>query len=199
LILRVIIWSSLYLLLYLAASALDLWTTKLALLQSGVSEGNVFAYDGGAYSGTKAWIITGVGGLILVSCVAFAVVYANRVSSYWLRNPMKSFARMDLLLYAGLNPWAKVVMDRSALHMMSYALGMVALRLLAAGNNWLLSEGRNGPLGAAIELVAARSSPLVGMVVVIGAVYLALTVVLSPLAAFLLSPAFKATLEPESR
>jgi hypothetical protein len=50
-------WGGLYLVVYLAASGLDLWTTQLALHRPGVSEGNVFATDAVRFEEDNAWVL----------------------------------------------------------------------------------------------------------------------------------------------
>ena len=55
---RIAIFSTLYLVAYLAASYLDLYTTRLALQRPGTSEGNVYATNQSSYSPAKAWVIT---------------------------------------------------------------------------------------------------------------------------------------------
>jgi hypothetical protein len=79
---RVSTWVSPYVLAYLAASGLDLWTTHLALQQPGVSEENIFATDTGAYSVATAWANTAAGGAVLAACVALAAAYAGRVAPH---------------------------------------------------------------------------------------------------------------------
>jgi hypothetical protein len=63
----------------------------------------------------------------------------------------------------------------------------VALRLLAATNNLLISACGVAPLGSLVKAVAARTSPAVGLVVVIGAAYVLLAVAVAPLAARLIA------------
>jgi hypothetical protein len=117
----------------------------------------------------------------MVACVVFGAAYANRVAEVWLRHPVRSFARPYL------NSWSKAVIDRSPLHALSYAIAFVALRLLAAANNLLLSTCGVAPLGSLVKAVAARTSPAVGLVVVIGAAYVLLAVAVAPLAARLIA------------
>ncbi len=170
-----------YLAAYLVASALDLWTTEVALREAGVSEGNVFATEGGSYAAGKAWAITVVAAVVLVACVVFSAVYAHRVAEVWLRHPMRSFARLYM------NPWSKAVIDRSPLHALSYAIAFVVLRLIAAANNLLIVGCGIAPLGSLVKTVSTLTSPIVGLVVVIGAAYVLLAIGLSPLAARLIA------------
>src|SRR6266404_1848263 len=93
---------------------------------------------------------------------------------------MRSFAKFYW------NPWSRRVIDRSPLHMLSFALAFIVLRVLAAANNLLLCEHRFAPLGALVGAVGARTSPLVGFCLVIVIVFYLLAMLISPLAAALL-------------
>jgi hypothetical protein len=178
---RIITWVGLYLAAYLTASGLDLWTTQLGLQQPGVSEGNVFFATGtNKYSAATASAITVIVGLLMLACVGFAAANAGRVGPLWLQHPVRSFAQPYLC------PWPNAGIDRSPLHMLSAAIAIVPLRLLAALNNVLLSEGYAGPIGAAVRSVAARTTLVAGLAVVIGTAYIALTLALSPLSAWLI-------------
>ena len=164
-----------YVALYCAAGWLDLWTTRIAVSRPGVSEANVFATDAGAYAASQAWLATAVGGLIMLACVVFAVTHAGSVAPNWLRHPIRSFATLYV------SPWS--MLDRSPLHLLSLALAFPVVRLFAAANNVLLILGEPGPLGVAVRWVGARSSPVMGLGVVMGGLYLVLTVAASPIAA----------------
>jgi hypothetical protein len=166
----------LYLLGYLIASSLDLTTTALALRRSEVHEQNVFVTNAQVYASARAWAITLVGGLIMVACVVFARRNAWRVEEVWLRRPVRSFA----LFY--LNPWSRNAIGRSPLHMLSFAIAFVAFRVLAAGNNTLIYLYGVAPIGAPIQWIARRTSPVFGFAVVIVVLFYALAIAASPLA-----------------
>ncbi len=167
----------LYLVTYFVASGLDLWSTGLALRRAGVTEGNAFATEQGIYRPMRAWVITGVGALAMGACVIFAFRKTNSVSDESSLHPARSFRKLYVI------PWSKAVMDRSPLHALSYAFGFVALRLLAAGKNLLISAFGVAPLGSLVKAVTTWTSPVVGLFVVTGGLYLLLTVAVAPLAA----------------
>src|SRR5205814_6704409 len=167
------VWAVLYLLAYLLASYLDLGTTALALRRPEVHERNVFSVNAQGYVATRAWFITVIGGVAMEAFVLFGVRYAARVDGIWLRRPIRSFAKFYI------NPWSESVIDRSPLHMLSFALAFVVLRVLAAINNLLLYEYGFGPLGALVGAVGARTSPLVGFCLVIALVFYLLAMALS--------------------
>lgn len=173
-------WVGLYLLVYLAASYLDLWSTGLALRRTDAFEANVFANEDSVYSATKAWAITALGGIGFAALFAFGATYARRVSDHWLDHPFRSF----LVLF--VNPWSPRVIDRTPLRYLAYALAFVMLRLLATGNNLLIASGETGPLGSAVGAVGARTSPAFGFISVIGLVYMAMVIAFLPVAARLL-------------
>lgn len=187
---RIAIAASGYLLFYFVASFLDLWTTILALKASGAHEGNVFTTSGQAYLLERASIVTLGGAIVMAACVVFAVVYAPRAEEVWLRHPMRSFAHFYL------NPWAPGVIVKSPIHMLSVALGFAVLRLLAAANNLLIHFFGIAPIGEPIDWIAKRSSPLVGFAAVMIPLFYLLAIVLSPLAAKLVS-SWKQSRAPE--
>ena len=116
----------------------------------------------------------------MLAFVAFAAANAECVGPLWLQHPVSSFAKPYLW------PWPNAGIDRSPLHMLSFALVIVPLRLLASLNNMLLSEGYAGPIGAVAPSVAARTTLVVGLAVVIGTAYIALIVALLLLSAWLI-------------
>ena len=73
------------------------------------------------------------------------------------------------------------------LHLLSLALAFAGVRLLAAANNLLLVAGEPGPLGVRVRWIGARTSPAIGLAVVMGGVYVALALAVSPLAARLIT------------
>jgi hypothetical protein len=131
-----------YLLAYFCASYLDLATTALAVRRPDVHERNVFAVDAQGYAPTRAWLITAAGAIVMEAFLLFGIRHAVKVDEIWLRRPIRSFAKFYV------SPWSKNVIDRSPLHMLSFAMAFVVLRVLAAANNFLLYEYGFGPLGA---------------------------------------------------
>jgi len=174
---QVMVAAIIYLAAYLIASFLDLSTTALALQRSAAHEGNVFVTDAQTYMSARAWIITAGAGLTMVGCVVFAVSNAGRVEDAWLRRPMRSFA----VFY--VNPWAPAAIGKSPLHMLSFAIAFVAMRLLAAANNVLIHVYGFAPIGGPIEWIARRSSPVFGFAAVIVPLFYVLAIAVSPLAA----------------
>jgi len=170
---------------YFAASGADLWTTALALHRADASEGNVFATSSGAYNSAKAWWITDAAAILVIGLFLQGVSYAGRVSPQWLDRPMRSY------FYRHFNPlfidtWSKRSRDRAPIHAVSFALAFVVLRLLAAGNNLIIAAGYSGPLGVAVRAVGRMTTPGIGLILAMGALYMALAVLLSPLSAALL-------------
>ena len=177
---RAVVWSIVYLGAYIVASSLDLWTTEIALRTTRASEGNVFATDRGAYAAAKAWAITGIGAAIMVACVVFSALNAGKVATIWLEHPVRSFAKPYIF------PWSGSVIDRSPLHLLCFAIAFVVLRLVAAGNNLTIRAVGVAPLGSFVKGVAARTSPIMGLLLVIGTLYVLLAIALSPFAARLI-------------
>ena len=167
---------------YLAASGLDLWTTELALSLTKAAEGNAFVVDNGAYDAGKAWALTWVAGALLTVLFAFGVMRSDRISEFWLRRPLRSFLSLRSNPLFSI-PWSKHVIDRSPLHAVSCAVAFVILRLLAAVNNASIAAGEVGPLGTAVGAVGKATSPLMGFILAIGAIYVALVLVVSVVAA----------------
>lgn len=179
-VMRTVAFSILYLAVYALVSWADLFTTKLALLQPNTVEGNVYAVGDDGYSAAKAWTITAVGALFILPFLVFGLVAAGRVSDGWLRHPIRSFAKLYI------NPFSKRVMDRSPLHMLSFVLAFPVLRLLAAGNNWLISETGTGPIGWLVGQVSNATNPTFGFWLVLGPLFYLLAFACSPLAVFVL-------------
>ncbi len=90
---------------------------------------------------------------------------------------MRSFA------HCYLNPWAPAAIGKSPIQMLSLAIAFAALRLLAAANNLMIHFFGVAPIGAPIEWIAKRSSPLVGFAVVIVPLFYVLSIMMSPVAA----------------
>lgn len=169
-----------YLAAYWIASYLDLATTALAVQMPDVHERNIFAVNANGFATSKAWLTTAAGAIIMTGCVIFSFRRAADISEIWLRHPIRSFGKFYV------NPWSANVRDRSPIHMLSFALAFVVLRVLAATNNLLLCEQRFAPLGALVGAVGARTSPLIGFVVPIVIVFYMIAILVSPIAATVL-------------
>lgn len=170
---------------FLAASGLDLWTTEWALVRSDAAEANLYATDDGQYSATRAWTYTAIGGALMTAWFAFGIFNADRVSSEWLRRPVRSFFHLYSNPLFSI-PWSRRVIDRSPLHAIAITIAFVALRMLAAFNNALIAMGLDGPISIAIRLISQFSSPLTGFLVAVPVLYIAIILALSPLAARLI-------------
>ena len=177
--------ATLYAAAYLVASSLDLWTTRIAL-RGGGPDGNPFVNSGGDYDAARAWFITALGGVVLVAYFVFGAVNANRVAAKWLRRPMRSFF-VGPWSMASLVPWSKAVLDRSPLHALSFAVAFVILRLLGAGNNLCLVLYRVAPIGWFVNAVSTRTSPVLGLFVVGGGLYVLLALATSPWVAWIIA------------
>jgi hypothetical protein len=183
---RVAIAALFYLLAYCLASCLDLWTTVLALKTSGAHEGNAFATSGAVYLSGRALLINVVGGLIMTGCVIFSANYADRVENRWLLHPLASCWIMHL------NPWSPAAMGVSPLQMLSLALGFVAMRLIAAGNNLLIYFYGFAPIGSLISAMEHHASAVIAFAVVIVPLFCVLAIAASPVAAKLIASWLKA-------
>ncbi len=177
---RIVTLSFSYLLAYLVASYLDLHTTILALQRPGTSEGNVYSTSGHDYIAAKAWLITAAGAVFIEAFLLFGALNAQRVSEHWLRHPIRSFGKLYVIF------WSRKVMDRSPLHMLSFVIAFVPLRLLAAANNLLIYHYGTAPLGRLIGLLSHRTSLVVAFWLVMGTLFYLLAFVCSPLAARLI-------------
>jgi len=171
----------LYLLLYSLAAYLDLWTTMVALSQPGVHEGNSVVRKGQAYLPKRALIVNLAGAVIMTACVVFSANHAERVETRWLHRPIASFGKIYL------NPWSSEAIGVSPLHMLSMAVAFLAMRLVAAGNNMLIYFYGFAPIGALIDGIGQHTSATVAFSVVVLPLFYLLAIVVSPLAAKLLS------------
>ncbi|MEI9927102.1 MAG: hypothetical protein WDN44_04465 [Sphingomonas sp.] len=174
------LWCVGYSVAYVIASGLDLWTTALALLRPDASEANVFATADGVYLPLRVLAVNAAGGIGMLAMFAFGLHYAERVSDRVLLRPMRSF----LSFY--INPWSRRAFDRSPLHLASYAIGFLVLRVLAAGNNLMIVAGGAGPLGIGVREAGRLSTPMIGFAAAMGAIYVLITVAVSPVAARIL-------------
>jgi hypothetical protein len=170
---RLIMLTACYIAAYAIASCLDLFTTDLALTIGHAHEGNAFVAHGAAYDAARARLLTGIAGALLAAYFAFGAANRDRISDRWLDRPLRSFLswRSNPLFVI---PWSRHAMDRSPLHAMSFTLAFVALRMLAAANNIMITAFGHGPLGMAVEAVAGKSSPMVGFLAIIGPIYVCL-------------------------
>ena len=170
-----------YLLVYVAASWLDLASTSLGLQRPGVTEKNFFATTGtGAFDPRQAWLLTLAGGGVMLACVWFAMSRAAHVGKRWLRHPVRSFGKFHL------NPFSSKALDVTPLHFLSLALAFPTLRAIAAANNLLVYYYGWGPLGAAMQWTAERTSLLAGFAAVALSSFVVLMLVISPLAALII-------------
>jgi len=166
--------------LFVFAAWLDLATTALALTRSGANEGNVYAVSGSGYDATRAWLISGAGGLVILGFLAFALVNQARVADVWLDKPVRSFGKLYI------NPFARGVMDRSPLHMLSFVVAFVPLRLLAALNNLLIYAFGMAPIGWLVGRASRMTTPTIGFWLVLGTLFYALAFAAAPVAARLI-------------
>ncbi|MGZ3377880.1 MAG: hypothetical protein ACXU8S_14905 [Phenylobacterium sp.] len=168
---------ALYAAAYLVCAELDLGTTTLALQQAGASEGNVYAKGAAGYAAARAWTINLVaGGLILAGLIASGL-RAGDVAEAWLRRPIRSFGKFYV------NPFARTLTDRGPLHVISFALAFLALRLLAAGNNLMIYRSGTGPLGWLIGVLTHHMAPSLAFWIVLAPLFYLLTFAISPVAA----------------
>jgi hypothetical protein len=173
--------AGLYLLAYSLAACADLWTTTFAITRAGAHEGNIFATNGPVYVPTRALIMNIGGAVIMTACVVFSANYAESMDPQWLLRPIASFGKMYL------NPWSRAAIRVSPLHMLSLALGFVALRLLAAGNNMLIYFYGIAPIGAPIKIIAQHTSGVLAFAIVLVPLFYVLAIGVSPISAKLLS------------
>lgn len=144
------------------------------------ADGNVYGVGDEGYSSAKAWTITAAGALFILPFLVFGLLAARRVSPMWLQRPIRSFARFYI------NPFSRKVIDRSPLHMLSFVIAFPVLRLLAAGNNWLISETGTGPIGWLVGQVSIATNPTLGFWLVLGPLFYLLAFACSPFAVFVL-------------
>jgi hypothetical protein len=170
----------LYAIAYLLASWLDLGTTALALHRPEASEGNVYATGPAGYVSAKAWLITIVGGLAIEAFLVWSIRASSSVTEKWLARPIRSWAKVYI------NPWARAVRDRSPLHMMSFVIAFVPLRLIAALNNILIASTGTAPLGKLVGLASRATSPTIGFWLVLAPLFYLLAMGVSPVAARLI-------------
>ncbi|MEI9990543.1 MAG: hypothetical protein WDN01_16710 [Rhizomicrobium sp.] len=177
---RIVAVLGLYALAYLFASWLDLFTTALALVRPEASEGNIYATGAAGYVSAKAWLITVAGGIAIEACLLWAILAAGTVTQHWLAHPIRSFARPYV------NPWSRRVRDRSPLHMASFVIAFVPLRVLAALNNVAIAATGTAPLGRLVGLASRATTPAIGFWLVLGPLFYLLAILLAPLAARLI-------------
>jgi hypothetical protein len=169
----------LYAIAYLVASWLDLTTTALALQRPEASEGNVYSTGAAGYVAFKAWLITIVGGLAIGACLAWSIIASGAVEAKWLVHPIRSWGKIYV------NPWARAVRDRSPLHMMSFVIAFVPLRLIAALNNAVIASTGTAPLGRLVGLASRATSPTLGFWLVLGPLFYLCAIAVTPIAVHL--------------
>jgi|SRR4051794_23974177 hypothetical protein len=167
----------LYAIAYLVASWLDLTTTALALHRPEASEGNVYSTGAAGYVALRAWLITIIGGVAIEACLAWSIIASSDVTEGWLAHPIRSWAKFYV------NPWARSVRDRSPLHMMSFVIAFVPLRLIAALNNAVIASTGSAPLGKLVALVSRATTPTLGFWFVLGPLFYLCAIAVTPPAA----------------
>ena len=174
---RLMIFIVAYLVVYFFASWTDLTTTTLGLAKPGVSEKNVFAINSDGYSSQNAWLLTVVGAVILTACVVESFRNSQRVEEHWLQYPVHSFGKLYL------NPWSKEALKYTPIHFLSLALAFPLYRILAALNNLAVFWYGIAPLGGLMEIVAAKTSPLIGFSLIGFLFFGLITLVVAPFSA----------------
>jgi hypothetical protein len=177
---RAAILTLVYCALFILAAWLDLATTALALTRHGFSEGNVYATSGNDYDAARAWLISGAGGLMILGFLIFGLMNQAKVAETWLRQPIRSFGKFYI------NPFASGVIDRSPLHMLSFVIAFVPLRLLAALNNLLIFGFGVAPIGWLVGRASRLTTPTIGFWLVLGTLFYGLAFAASPVAARLI-------------
>lgn len=177
---RVAILALVYAVAYLVAAACDLGTTMLALQRKGFAEGNVYAVNDAGYAAERAWAITLGMGVLIDALMVASLLRAGRVTEACLRRPIRSFGKVYL------NPFAARVADRAPIHVLSFCLAFVPLRLLASLNNLLIYKAGVAPLGLLIARVSRVTSATIGFWLVMGPVFYLLAFAAAPLAAALI-------------
>lgn len=173
---KIALFAVLYAAAYLACAGLDLGTTTLALTHADVSEGNVYAKDAAGYAASRAWTINLVALVLIEAGLIASGLAAANVAEVWLRRPVASFAKVYV------NPFARRLADRGPLHVVSFALAFLVLRLLAAGNNLMIYKTGYGPIGALIGGLSHHSTPLIAFWLVLAPAFYLLAFAISPLA-----------------
>ena len=174
---RIALLASVYAVAYLAAAALDLETTGMALERSGASEGNVYATGAAGYDAASAWMITLGAGVVIEGFLIWSALQAGKVAQRWLDRPVASFAKFYI------NPFARSVIDRSPLHSLAFVFAFPLLRLLAVGNNLMIWRGLTPPLGWLIGKLSNATTPAIGFWAVMAPLFYLVTFASAPLAA----------------
>jgi len=174
---RLAILAAVYAVAYLIAAACDLGTTALALQREGFGEGNVYATDDTGYVAARAWVITLFMGVLIEVFMAASLLRAGKATEACLRRPIRSFGKFYI------NPFAASMADRAPIHVLSFCLAFVPLRLLASLNNLLIYKAGFAPLGLLIAKVAQVSSPSLGFWLIMGPAFYLLAFAAAPAAA----------------
>lgn len=174
---RLIIFIVVYLTAYFVASWMDLSTTSLGLTKPGVSEKNVFAINGEGYSPQNAWLLTVAGAVMLTACVLESFRNSNRVEEHWLKHPVRSFGKFYF------NPWSEEAIRFTPIHFLSLTIAFLLLRVFAALNNLGVYWLGIGPMGELMEIVASKTSPLIGFSLIGFSLFIITTLAVAPYAA----------------
>jgi hypothetical protein len=172
-------WLLLYVVAYSIGAGLDLWTTAAATGQ-GIAEGNTYTLSNGTYVALRAAAINFVGGLIMLTLWGAGIDRAASVSPRWLDRPFASWGKFYF------NPLARAVADRAPLHLLAWALAFVIFRVLAAVNNLMLISGLPGPIGWTIFAIAPTTGQTAAFILVVAFWYVALAILVSPIAVAIL-------------
>jgi hypothetical protein len=174
---RLIIFVAAYLTAYFVASWMDLSTTSVGLTQPGVSEKNVLAVTSEGYSSKNAWLLTAAGAVILTACILESFRNSHRVAEHWLKYPVRSFGKLYF------NPWSEEAIKFTPIHFLSLAIAFLLLRMLAALNNLAVILYGFGPMGELMEMVASKTSPLIGFITIGFFFFIIVTLAVAPFAA----------------
>lgn len=166
-----------YLTFYLLASWMDLATTSLGLTRPGVSEKNVLTIGAEGYSPERAWLLTAIGAIILAACVLEAFRNSWRVREHWLKHPIRSFGHFYI------NPWSKVAIGFTPIHLLTFAIAFPIFRIFAAMNNLAIYWYDIAPIGGLMGIVASKTSPLIGFSLVGFSFFALIVIAAAPFAA----------------
>jgi hypothetical protein len=173
---RIALLAAVYAVAYLAAAALDLKTTLMALQRPEASEGNVYASGAAGYDVGRAWLISLGMGILIEGFLLFGALNAGKVADAWLQRPVRSFAKIYI------NPFAPSVIDRAPLHALAFVLAFPLLRVLASVNNLMIWAGQPAPLGRFIGVVSRATTPTIAFWAVMAPLFYLVTFASAPLA-----------------
>lgn len=156
---------------------MDLATTTLGLTKSGVSEMNPFAVNSDGYSSHNAWFLTVIGAVVLTAYILVSFRNSHRVEEHWLQYPVHSFGKLYF------NPLSKEALKYTPIHFLSLALAFPLFRILAALNDLVVFWYGIGPLGGLMEIVAVKTSPLIGFSLIGFLFFGLITLIVAPFSA----------------